>query len=283
MCRSAGQQPPQQRRPGLSIARGGWPWRGARSGGWAAPRSPVLLVVQLMAGATQDHDIGGEFGAEAFVGAVMHVEVFGMRNVQRAAIVRAQQRGCSGLPPLRRTQEVVIRHRVEFGEPTSRWPVFVAGSAGSSAAPASFQVAQRGFSTRPSRLRFVSAQDSWCSTARSNFELAASGAGSASSRGVNPPLASAHAWMASRRAWPPSACRAASVAARALARSSFRSRSLRRRLTAEIVGRRCRRLELGSDTLAAETTSSHSTATTRWARRARTLAPACETLTGLPA
>lgn len=81
---SAGQQASQERGSGLAVAGRNRAFRRRGSHRWErlATRSPVLLVVQLVARAAQDHDVVGQFAAEAFVGAVVRVEVFGVGDVQ---------------------------------------------------------------------------------------------------------------------------------------------------------------------------------------------------------
>jgi hypothetical protein len=45
---------------------------------WAA----VLFVVELMAGAAEDHDVSGQLCTAVFVGAVVDVQILGVGDVQ---------------------------------------------------------------------------------------------------------------------------------------------------------------------------------------------------------
>ncbi len=79
-------------------------------------RTTVALVVQLVAGAAQNHQVAGELCPQALIRAMVHIEVLSVGSVQRACVAGAQQRGIAGLVPLGRFQVIRIWHRTQLGQ-----------------------------------------------------------------------------------------------------------------------------------------------------------------------
>ena len=122
--------PTQQRRPqhlgarSLSTVidgrRGNRARRACRFGCGCALRSPwssVLAVVQSMACAAENDEVGFELGTDALVGVVVHLEALGVRSVERAAMAGPGERCFARPAPLRRSEVLAMRHRTKLQQP----------------------------------------------------------------------------------------------------------------------------------------------------------------------